>query len=113
MSVRVTSSALVAPWYADAPPRCRTSQYAGFFIPLSVSLGNDLADPVFGVVRLTGFKRRANALYWSKLLATFLSFIVSISYLSFYRLVCGARVFGLIGRKSLSPSLAFQPLLIT
>ena len=33
----VTSGALVAHWYAHAPLRCRTSQYRGNFIPLSVS----------------------------------------------------------------------------
>ena len=38
--------------------RCRTSQ--DFFL-LSVSLWNDLADPVFEGVRLSGFKCRANA----------------------------------------------------
>ena len=31
----------------SAPPRCRTSQYSRTFIPLSVSLWNDLANPVF------------------------------------------------------------------
>ena len=31
------------------------------FIPLSVSLWNDVADPVFDGVGLAGFKSRANA----------------------------------------------------
>ena len=31
------------------------------FIPMSVSLWNDLSDPVFDGVRLAGFKSRANA----------------------------------------------------
>ena len=35
---------MVAYWYTYATPRCRTSQYCRTFIPLSVSLWNDLAD---------------------------------------------------------------------
>ena len=35
--------------------------YRGTFVPLSVSLGNGLADPVFDGVGLAGFKRRDNA----------------------------------------------------
>ena len=45
--VRVTRVALVAYRYSYAPPRCRTSQYLRTFVLLSVSLWNDLADPVF------------------------------------------------------------------
>ena len=37
-----------------AEPRSRT------FIPLSVSLWNDIANPVFYAVGLAGFKSRAN-----------------------------------------------------
>ena len=59
--VRVTRGALVAHRYTYAPPRCRTSQYRRTFIPLSVSLWNDLANAVFDGVGLAGFKRRANA----------------------------------------------------
>ena len=58
---RVTRGALVAHRYTYAPPRCRTSQYRRNFIPLSVRLWNDLADPVFDGVGLAGFKSRANA----------------------------------------------------
>ena len=47
--------------YTYAPPRCRTSQYRQTFILLSVSLWNDLSDPVFDGVGLAGFKSRANA----------------------------------------------------
>ena len=47
VSVRVTRGAMVAHRYTYAPPRCRTSQYSRSFIPLSVSLWNDLANPVF------------------------------------------------------------------
>ena len=59
--VRVTSGALIAHRYTFAPPRCRTSQYRMTFIPLSVSLWNDLVDSVFDDVGLAGFKSRSNA----------------------------------------------------
>ena len=59
--VRVTRGALVAHRYTCTPPRCTTSQYSSTFTPLSVSLCNDLANPVFDGVRLEGFKSRANA----------------------------------------------------
>ena len=59
--VRVRRGALVAHRYTYAPPRCRTSQYSRTFVPFSVSLWNDLADPVFDGVGLAGFKSRAKA----------------------------------------------------
>ena len=62
--VRVTCGALVAHGYTYAPRRCRTSQYRRTFILLSVSLWNDLANPVFegvGLPGLAGFKSSANA----------------------------------------------------
>ena len=59
--VQVTRGALVAHQYTYAPPRCRTLQCRRTFIPLSVSLRNDLANPVFDGVGLAGFKSRANA----------------------------------------------------
>ena len=59
--VRVTRGALVAHRYTYVPPSCRTSQYSRTFIPLSVSLWNNLANPVFDSVLLAGFKSRANA----------------------------------------------------
>ena len=59
---RVTRGALVAHRHSFVPPRCRTSQYRRSFVPLSVSLWNDLiSDPVFDGVGLAGFKSRANA----------------------------------------------------
>ena len=39
----------------------KTSQYRRTFSPLSVSLWNDLCDPVFDGVGLAGFKSWANA----------------------------------------------------
>ena len=56
---RGTRGALVA--HLFVPPRCRTSQYRRTFVPSSVSLWNDLSDPVFDGVGLAGFKSRANA----------------------------------------------------
>ena len=58
---RVTLGALVAPRHSFAPPHCRSSRYLRTFVPLSVSLWNDLSDPVFDGVGLAGFKSRANA----------------------------------------------------
>ena len=61
VQVRVTRVSLVAHRYTYAPPRCRTSQYHKTFILLSVSLWNDLVDPVFDGVGLAGFKNRAKS----------------------------------------------------
>ena len=63
MPVRVTRIALVAHRYTFSIHRCRTSQYWRTFIPLSVSLQNDLADPVFDGVGLADFKSRDNAFF--------------------------------------------------
>ena len=58
---RVPRSVLVAHRYTYAPSSCRTLQYSRTFIPFSVSIWNDLANPVFDGVGLAGFKTRANA----------------------------------------------------
>ena len=58
--VRVTCGALVTHRHTYASPHCKTSQYCRDFIPFSVSLWNDLDDPVFDGVGLAGFKTRAN-----------------------------------------------------
>ena len=63
LPVRVTRGALVAHRYTYAPPLCRTSEYSRTFIPLSVSLWNDLANPVFDGVGLAGFKSRVKLFY--------------------------------------------------
>ena len=52
--VRVIRGDLVAHRYTYASLRCRTSPFPMTFIPLSVSLWNDLADPAFDCVRLSG-----------------------------------------------------------
>ena len=58
---RRVRGALVAHRHSFAPPHCRTSQYRRTFVPLSVSLWNDLSYPLFEGVGLAGFKSRANA----------------------------------------------------
>ena len=59
--VRVTGGDVIGHRYTYAPPRCRTSQYRRTFIPWSVSLSNDLSDPMFDGVGLAGFKSKVNA----------------------------------------------------
>ena len=61
MPARVSHGAFVAHRHSFVPPRCRTPQYRRTFVPLSVSLWNDLSDPVFNDVGLAGFKSKANA----------------------------------------------------
>ena len=57
---RVTRDALVAHRHSFGPPRCRTFECRRTIVPLSVSLWNDLNDPVFDRVWLAGFKSRAS-----------------------------------------------------
>ena len=71
--VRVTRGTLIAHRYTFVPPRCRTSQYRRTFIFLSVSLWNDLVDPVFDGVGLAGVKSRSDAFLAALLLSPFLS----------------------------------------
>ena len=81
--VRVTRGALVAHLYTYVQPHCRTSQYRRTFIALSVSLRNDLADPVFDGVGLAGFKSRANAFCWPKLPYHYYSLLLFFHFSSF------------------------------
>ena len=93
--VRVTPGALVAHRYTYAPPRCRTLQYSRTFmnlqiIPFSVSLWNDLANPVFdGVYGTGGCQERGQCFFIG--LSCFIPAIVfysfSLSLISVYRLV--------------------------
>ena len=108
VTVRVTRGALVAHRYTYAPPRSRTSQNHRIFIPLSMSLWNDLADPVFDGVGLAGFKTRANYFFIgvSFTIHTIFFFYFSFFLLSVFGWYCGAGVFGCIGCISLSLSLA-------
>ena len=96
--VRVTRGALVAHGFSYAPPRCRTSQYCRTFVPFSVSLWNDLGDPVFDGVGLASFKSMANSFLLVLLLAPFLtSTVFPFLFFPFMGWYCGAGVFGLIG----------------
>ena len=71
------------------------------------SCNPDLADPALDGVGLAGFKSRAKFFYWPKQLAPFYVFYCFTFYfflsIGWY---FGAVVLGLIGCKSLSPSLA-------
>ena len=70
MPVRVAHGALVTHWYTYAFPCLRTSHYRRTFIPLSVSLWNDLGDlAIFDGVGLTNLKSREKALFFPNLLA--------------------------------------------
>ena len=81
--VRVTWGALVAHHYTYASPSCKTLQYCRTFIPLSVSLRNDLADSMFDGVGLAGFKSRAILFYWPKLLYPYYSVLLFFRLSSF------------------------------
>ena len=61
VSARVARGALAALRHSFAPPRCVTYQYRRTFASLSVSLWNNVGDPVFYVVGLAGSKSRVNA----------------------------------------------------
>ena len=67
--VRVTRGATHRCTYA--PPRRRTSQYRRTFIPMSVSLWNDLGDPAFDSVEQAGFKSIVSAFLLAAPLAHF------------------------------------------
>ena len=72
--VRVTRGTLIAHRYTYAPPCCTTSQNCRTFIPLSVSLWNDLVDPIFDGVGFASFKSRSNAFLLAWLLSAFFVF---------------------------------------
>ena len=88
----------------SAEPR---SMHRSTFIPLSVSLWNDLAYNVFDGVGLSGFKSRANVFFIG--LSCSIPFVVNYFSIIFFLSICwycGAMVFGLTGCRSLSPCLA-------
>ena len=87
--VRVTRGALIAHPYTYAPLQCRTSQYSRTFIPTSVSLWNDLANPVIHGMGPAGFKSNSYAFLFglSCSIRTIVFYSSSLSLLSFYRLV--------------------------
>ena len=85
--VRVTRGTLIAHRYTYAPPRCRTSQYRRSFIPISVSLWNDLVDPVFDGVGLAGSRAGPMPFCWHSCSLLFCLQLFSLSLLFLYRLV--------------------------
>ena len=98
----VTCGALVAHRRSVVPTRSRTSQYLRTFVPLSVSLWNnlnDLSDPVtcFDGVGLASFKSRANAFLFAVGIICFL-FCLLLFYLFLPSMgwLCGVGVFGLL-----------------
>ena len=82
--VRVTRGALVAHRYTYGPPRCRTSLFLMTFNPLSVSLWNDLGDPLFDGVELAGFKTKADAFLLVSLAARYLFVSCCFPFLFFH-----------------------------
>ena len=106
VSIRVTRNALVAHRYTKASPRCRTSQYHRIFISLSVSLWNNLADPVFDDMGLAGFKSIVNAFFISlRYSFHFVFYCFPFLFFLSISLYFSDGVFGLIGWESLSPNL--------
>ena len=105
----VTRGALVAHRHSFVSPRCRTSQYHRSFVPFSVSLWNDLSDPVFDGVGLAGFKSRANAFLLARSALSFLSPTV-LSFSSFHGLVVWGWGLWTDRVSSLSPGLSQQTL---
>ena len=80
--VWVTSGTVIAHWYTYVPPRCRTSQYRKTFIPLSISLWNDLGRRIqrCGTSR---FQEQGEPNYS----LPFCLLLFSLSFLPFYGLV--------------------------
>ena len=85
--VRVTRGAVIAHWYTYAPPRCRTSQYCRTFIPLSISLWNDLSDPLLMVWGWRVSRAGPMPINWPSCSLTFCLLLFSVFLLSFYGLV--------------------------
>ena len=86
---RVTRGALVAHRYTYAAPRSRTLQcsrtlqYSRTFIPFSVSLWNDLGNPVSMVRDWRVSRAGPMLLYWPKLLYPYYSLLLSFPFSSF------------------------------
>ena len=76
------------------------------FIPLLVSIWNDLANPIFDGVGLAGFKSTATAFLFALAALSILSTLFPFLFFLSTGWYCGAGVFGLIGCISLSLSLA-------
>ena len=103
---------LIAHRYTYAPPRCRTSQYRRTFIPMSVSLWNDLSDPMFDGVGRAGFKSKPMPFYRPSCSLTFCLLLFSLSLLSFYGLVLWGWSLRTDRVLIALPALHYQPFLI-
>ena len=97
LPVRVTRGALVAHRYTYVSPRCRNSQCRMTFITLSVSLWNDLANPVFDGVGLAGFKSRQGQCFFIILSC---SIPTVCSLLLFFLLSFFSLLVGIVGLRS-------------
>ena len=84
------------------------------FIPLSVSLWNDIGDPVFDGVAQADFKSRANSFLLAQLLvrSLFLSYCFPLVIFYSMGLYCGTGVLGLMGVNHSLPAFHCQPFLI-
>ena len=71
---RVTRDALVAHRHSFAFPRCRTSEYRRTFVPLSVSLWNDLGCPALMVFHWPILRAEPILSSWPNLLFLFVSY---------------------------------------
>ena len=100
MQMPVTRGALVAHVYTYAPHRCRTSQYRMTFIPLSMSLWNDLDKPHIRWCGTGGFQDQGQCfligLSCSIPAIVFYTIFLFLFFLSI-GWYCGAGVFGMIG----------------
>ena len=85
--VRVTRGTLSAHLYTYVLPRCRTSKYRSTFIPLLVSLWNDLVDPVFDGVGLRVSRAGPMSFCWPSCFFLFCLQLFSLSLLFLYKLV--------------------------
>ena len=90
---RVARGALVADKHSFAPPRCRTSQYPRTFLPVSVSLWNDLSDHVM-VWDWRVSRAEPMLSWWHNLL--YLWCLLLYLLLPSIGWLCGVGVFGLI-----------------
>ena len=92
----VTLGALVAHRHSFAPTRCRTSQYHRSFVPLSVSLQNDLIVTLCLIVQDWRVSRAEPMLScWHDLLFLFCLLLFYL-FLPSMGQFCGVGVFGLI-----------------
>ena len=98
MPVRVTRASVIAHRFTYAPPRCKTSQYRRTFIPLSVSLWNDLiVTPCSMVWDWRVSRAGPMPFYWPAARSLFVSCCLPSLFFHSVGRYCGVGVFGLIG----------------